>query len=236
MSLTVAQAYDDLRRKLGVMTGEASPAGVDADVVSAMNWALQTMWKAGSDYFTREAISVTLIVGQASYALATTTQAVLGPVKTSAGQLLRAVEDFGDVQNFALLYLGQASAPMLNGAPLAYHVRNSRVDANNPHLVTLYVMPAPDAAAVTAHSPLSVDGVKVCKTYTVADIALTDAIQVADGYAESLFLPLARLQITRSHLFSQADNLARIQADAAMAMRTLGIEPEQKPDGGRVKQ
>lgn len=329
MSLTVAQAYDDLRRKLGIMTGEASPAGVDADVVAAMNWALQTMWKAGADYFRREALSVALVAealpsytalgivftgltrdqntpiglyfetgngastfqyntefdsllitgeqnltlsqivdfvnehdiitaalevpgtggnvvgyaqisgvalsggaaAQSAYPLANTTQSILGPVKTATGALLRRVDDFGDVQNFGLLYLGQTTAPMTDGVPLAYHVRDTRTNADNLHLVTLHVMPAPSAAAVAAHSPLMVDGVKACKTYTTADIASTAAIQVADGYAESLFLPLARLQITRSHLFSQLENLERIQADAAMAMRTLGLEPEQKVAG-----
>ncbi|MET0263234.1 MAG: hypothetical protein ABW223_10080 [Rariglobus sp.] len=235
MSITVQAAGKDLLSKLGIMPGESVSDLAKADVVQALNWALQTMWKAGAEYFTREAIPVTLIAGQSSYALATTTQAVLGPVKTRVGHLLRRVVDFGDVQNFGMLYMGQNIPQMPNGAPLGFHVRDARTDADNPHLVTLFVMPAPDADAVIAHSPLSVDGVKICASYTVADLESTAKIQVAEGYAESLFLPLARMQITRSVLFSQSENLPRILEDAQLAMQTLGLEPAQKPDGGGPK-
>jgi hypothetical protein len=237
MPLTISQTYDDLRRKLGIMPGDEAPDGADEDIVQAINWALQTMQKAGAEYFTREAISVTLVAGQSAYPLANTTQSVLGPVKTAAGRLLRNVEDFGDVANFGILYMGYINAgDMVNGTPLGFHVRDTRTNADNPHLVTLHVMPAPDAAAVTAHSPLLVDGIKTCASYTTAMLRGTDKVQVADGYAESIFLPLARMQITRSHLFSQGENMERIQADAAMAMQTLGLEPMVKPQTRGAKQ
>ena len=234
MALTVAQVFDDLQRKLGIMPGDVAPDGAYEDIVQAVNWALQTMQKAGAEYFTREALSVTLVNGQAEYALATTTQSVLGPVRTATGRLLRKIEDFGDVANFGLLYLGQVSTPMGSGSPLAFHVRDTRTNADNPHLTTLHVVPAPDATAVAAHSPVLVDVVKTCSSYTVDTIRGAGNIQVADGYAESLFLPLARLQITRSNLFSQAENLARIQEDAALALQTLGIEPQPKASGRKA--
>lgn len=219
MGLTVAQIVADLRNKLGVASG------ADADCIGALNWALQTLAKAGADYFRREAIEVTLIAAQSAYVLAASVQEVLGPVTTEGRRLLRALSDYSEVETFGTVYLGQQDAELANGAPLAFHVRSTRADAGDAHAVTLYVVPAPDAAAVTAHSPLKVDGVKTCPRYAEADVESTTVVPVADGYCESLLLPLARLHITRSHLFSDFDNLPRIQEDAALAMRTIGIEP-----------
>jgi hypothetical protein len=225
MGLTVVNIMQDLRRKLGIMDADTAPSGANADCIGALNWALQTLAKAGADYLRREPISVTLVAGQAAYELADEVQEVLGPVVSAGKRVLRPLRDFADMESFGLVYLGQQSATLANGAPLAYHVRNTRVAAGDSHEVTLYVVPAPDAAAVTAHSPVKVDGAKTCPRYDVADVDSTEEVPVADGYCESLLLPLARLHVTRSHLFSDFDNLPRLQEDAALAMRTIGMEP-----------
>jgi hypothetical protein len=229
MPLTVEATRNELLSKLGVLTPATPPTQALQDVATAMNWAFQMLWRGGPDYFTREDISVTLVSGQREYVFDRDTQAILGPVLTATGKTLRRLLSRGEVEDFGLIYLGQASRTVSNGAPQCYFIENRRTAPSTDgdiHQMSIFVCPAPDAAAVTAHSPLLVEGVPECPAYTVAN--LTDPVAsaplpVADQYAESIFLPLARLQLTRSYLFSQTENLPRIQEDAATAMRILGI-------------
>ena len=238
MGLTVAQVVADLRLKLGVMPGYAPPDGADADCISAINWALQVISKSGGQYFNRESISVTLVDDQREYALSADVMDVLGPILPAGSRMLRKVEALAAIEQFGQIYLGQQNAVMANGAPMAFHVRDARTSGGDSHSISLFIAPAPDASAVTAHSPLRVDGVKVCPRYTEASIISGTVVPIADGYAEALLLPLARMQVTRSHLFSRPELLARIQEDASMAMQMLGIEPTKETDaqGERVKQ
>jgi hypothetical protein len=50
---------------------------------------------------------------------------------------------------------------------------------------------------------------------------MTGNLPVPDTYVESILLPLARLEIARSALFSRAELVDAFQADAASAMALL---------------
>lgn len=227
MGLTVAQVVSDLRLRLGIMPGATSiPAGANADCIMALNWALQVISKSNAQYFKRETIDVTLVIGQQAYLLPADTMDVIGPVITNAKRTLRTIENFSDIQGFGQIFFDQAGVTVANGAPLVYHVRDTKTltESGDSHAITLHVLPAPDSAAVSAHSPVKVDGVRTCPRYTEGDIASTTVVPISDGYTESILLPLARLQVTRSHIFSQTEQLSRIKEDASTAMKILGVD------------
>lgn len=222
-AMTLSALRDDLLRKLGYTVGTA-PASALEDVATSLNWAFQTMWQAGESWFLRETLSLTLLAGTGVYALPDSVRSVLGPVRGRTGVPLRRLESRGEVTDYGLLYLGQFTRTLTNGAPQSYFIEHGRKSGNDSHAVRCFIVPAPDAQAVLDHSPLEVEGVSECPAYTAADLSASTVVPVADQFTESILLPLARLAVTRSELFSRPETLARIQSDAAQAMRALGAQ------------
>lgn len=217
---------DDLLRKLGIETAGSASAGMLADVLAAMNYAQQTMWMAGPDYFTRSRIDVVLVDGTDVYTLGTSVQSVLGPMRLPSGRTLRALESRSEFDNFGMMYLGQTSPTVEDGTPLAFFVESLNQAGDDPVKINIHVVPAPDSdSAGTA----TIDGVLECTQLVTADLAGTTVLPVAQQYVESLFLPLARKAITRSSYFAATEMQAKIDADfeeaVAMLRRAGGFPP-----------
>ena len=212
---------DDLLRKLGIESVGSASASMLADVLEAMNHAQQMLWMAGpADYFTRSQIALTLVNGTSEYTLADTVQSVLGPLRLPSGRTLRALESRAELDNFGLLYLGQTSATVAAGTPLAYFVETLFQAGNDPVQIKIHVVPAPNSGAAGA---ATLDGVTECTRFVdSADIAGSGVLPVAQQYSESLFLPIARKALTRSTYFSATQLREQIEADYAEAMAVLG--------------
>lgn len=211
---------DDLLRKLGIESSGSASASMLADVLEAMNHAQQMLWMAGPGYFTRSKLGLTLVNGTSEYTLADTVQSVLGPLRLASGRTLRALESRAELDNFGLLYLGQTSATVAAGTPLAYFVETLFQAGNDPAQIKVHVVPAPNSGAAGA---ATLDGVTECTRFAdAADIAGTDVLPVAQQYSESLFLPIARKALTRSTYFSATQLREQIEADYAEAMALLG--------------
>ena len=226
--MTVVELRDDALGKLGIVYADAS-ADVLQDVLQAINWGQQMLWRSGTEYFTRQRIPVTLIEGTGTYTMEDSVQSLIGPVISAAGVPLRRIDTRGEMEEFGLIYLGQTVRTLSNAAPIAYFVDDLRQTGDDVHDIILSIVPTPDSGAVTNHSPVIVDGTLEPTVYVTADLSSTDAVQVADGYVESLLLPLVRLAITRSSYFSREELEVRIQADADQAMAILGIADPEKP-------
>lgn len=221
---------DDLLRLLGFESSGAASSAVLADVLAAMNFAQQALWTAGPDFFTRTAIDVTLVAGTATYTLADTVQSVLGPLRLPSGRTLRALESRGELDNFALLYLGQSATAMTNGTPLAYFIESTYQAGADPVRMKLHVAPAPDAGAAGA---AVLDGVVECAIFTTSDLSSTDVLPVAQQYVETLFLPLARRQLSRSVYFSAQHLQEKLEADYQEATERLAAAGGFPPRVGR---
>ena len=222
---------DDLLRTLGIETVGSASASMLADVVAAMNHAQQTLWLAGPDYFTRSRLDVVLISQTATYILSDTVQSILGPLRLPSGRTLRALASRAELDNFGLLYLGQDSASVAAGTPLAYFIETLFQAGGDPVQIKIHLVPAPDA---TAAGTATLDGVSECTRFAdAADIAGVGVLPVAQQYSESLFLPLARHAITRSIYFSATQLREQIAADYAEALALLakagGYQPADKP-------
>lgn len=221
---------DDLLRKLGIETAGSASAAMLEDVRGAFNYAQQTLWMAGPDYFNRSQIGLVLVAGTSSYDLATTVQSVLGPVRLPSGRTLRALESRAELDNWGLLYLGQSEAAVDDGTPRAYWVENLYQSGNDPVKIKIHVIPAPDAGAA---GTATVEGVSECTLFSTADIAGTSTLPVPQQYVETLFLPLARKAIARSTYFSAVDLQDKIDKDFEEALAVLRRAGGFPPSAGR---
>lgn len=221
MSLQIIQARNDLLGKLGIENAASASALALQDVVVAINGAMQMLQTAGEEYFTKERLSLTLAAGTAIYNIPATVQSVVGPVRWNDTKPLRALESQGEYDQFSRIFGGGAGYGVgSNDDPEAYWVEYSRAGtAGDICDVDIYLAPAPGNPAGT----LVVEVVNDAPTYVVADLTSTAFLPVAQNYAESIFLPIARMLVTRSSQFSRPDTLAQLQADGEAALVRLGL-------------
>lgn len=219
MSLTIAQVRNDLLSKLGIEDYTLASSLTLQDVATAINGAMQMLQTAGQDFFTREVITLTLSAGTSIYNVPGTVQAVLGDVLWNNLKPLRGLDSDGELAQFGRIYLGEtAYGAGADGEPMAYFAKFLRSGTTGDVCaVTVRLAPAPAAPAGT----LTVEVVNDAPTYTVANLSDTTVLPVAQNYTESVFLPIARMLVTRSSQFSRPDLLAQLTADYATAMARL---------------
>ncbi len=222
MSLTIVQTRNDLLSKLGIEDATLAPALALQDVVIAINGAMQMLQTAGQDYFTRETVTLTLAAGTSIYTVPASMQAVIGPVRWNDLKPLRALTSEGEFDQFARIFRGLTGYGVgPDGDPIAYFVKYLRVSNQGGDIcgITVRLAPAPAAPAGT----LVVEIVNDAPAYVVADLSSTAALPVAQNYTESIFLPIARLLVTRSSTFSRPNLLPQLQEDGLRAMQMLGV-------------
>lgn len=218
--LTIAQAYADLLSKLGIESAVGVSALVQQDCVIAINGAMQVLQTAGQDYFTREEITLTLGAGTALYQIPRSLQAVLGPVRWNNLKPLRGLGSQGELDQFARIFFGESAyGAGMAGNPEAYWVRYLRDGATGDVCnASITLAPAPNAAG-----SLVMEIINDAPAYEVSDLDSDDELPVAQNYTESIFLPIARMLVTRSSQFSRPDLLDQLEADYNVAMQRLGF-------------
>jgi hypothetical protein len=217
MPLTVAQCRDDLLSKLGIESAALAPALALQDVVVAINGALQELQRAGEAFFTRESLTVTIGAGTAFYTLPQTIQSVIGPARLNDVTPLRGMNSRGELDQFARIFFNDTGVGAGTGVPMAFYV-DTRRNGTTGDIVrsNLYLAPAPLAAGT-----LVLDVVNDAPGYEVADLDGTDEIPIAQAYTESIFLPIARMLVTRSSTFSRPNLLPSLTEDFERAMQRL---------------
>lgn len=226
--LRYSDVRDDLLRKLGVESAGAASTGMLADVLEAVNYARQTMWLAGPDYFLRTPINLVLTTGASSYDLADTVQSVLGPMRLANGRTLRKLNSREELDSFGMAYLSQTTEDVDDGEPIAFFVESLNQAGGDPAKIRIHVVPAP---TVTYAGTAVLEGVSESTSLAVADLAGTTVMPVPQQYTESLFLPLARKALTRSTYFSSTELKEQIEADFQEALTLLG-RASSKPEAG----
>lgn len=216
--LTIVQVRDDLLSKLSIEVPATATAGALQDCVIAINQGLQFLQTAGQDFFTRETISLNFTAGTALYAIAKSVQTVIGPARWNGSKPLRALTSRGELDQFDRIFLGVSDYGAALGEPEAYFVENIRSGTSGDiDQINLYLAPKPLTAGY-----VEIDVINDAPNYTAADFtAGTAVIPVAQNYTESVFLPLARLMVTRSSFFSRPDILDALQKDYDQAHATL---------------
>jgi hypothetical protein len=219
MALTINQVYLDLLSKLGIEDSTQATSLQQQDCVIAINSAMQALQTAGQDFFTRQRININVQAGTAMYAMATTVQNVLGPVRWNNSNPLHALGSRGELDQFDRLFLGSASYGAAAGSPIAYWVENIRqVSGGIANQINIWLAPVPNAAG-----SIAIEGVLDAPAYAVADLLTSAALPIPQNYTESIFLPLARIAVTLSSAFSRPELLERLTAEAQSAIERLAM-------------
>jgi hypothetical protein len=218
MPLTVAQCRDDLLSKLGIESAALATDLALQDVAVAMNGALQELQRAGEAFFTRESLTVTIGAGTAFYTLPQAIQSVIGPARLNDVTPLRGMNSRGELDQFARIFFNETGVGAGTGVPMAFYVDTRRQAAVAGDIVrsNLYLAPAPLAAGT-----LVLDVVNDAPGYDVDDLDDTTEIPVAQAYTESIFLPIARMLVTRSSTFTRPNLLPQLTEDFERAMQRL---------------
>ncbi len=216
--LSIIQVRNDLLSKISIEDPSLATANAIQDVLLAINGTLQILQTAGQDFFTRETAFFAFTAGTAVYALPKSVQTIIGPARWNNLKPLRALGSRGELDQFDRIFLGVSDYATALGEPEAYWVENVRSgNSGDIDQINLYVAPLPLVAG-----NVYVDLINDAPNYTTADFSAGTAIlPVAQGYQESVFLPIARKMMTLSSLFSRPDIVEQLQADYDRAMLTL---------------
>jgi hypothetical protein len=237
--LQIVQARDDLLSKLGIENATLAQTLALQDVMVAINGAMQLLQTAGQDYFTREIITIPLSAGTSIYNISSTVQSVLGPVRWNNVKPLRGLTSEGELDQFDRIFNGGSGYGIgADGDPVAYFVKYLRNGTVGDICgISFRLAPAPSSPAGILYAEVVNDA----PSYTVADLTSTNVLPVAQNYTESIFLPIARLLITRSSQFSRPDLLTQLEQDGQRALQALGLSggfpnvdvpaPERKTEG-----
>lgn len=228
--LRLVDVRDSLLRTLGYESSGAASASVLAEILTAMNYARQSLWIAGPDYFTRSRLSLVLVEGTSEYTLDDSVQQVLGPVRLPNSRTLRALGSRSELDNFGMLYRGNADTLLDDAEPQAYFVEGLSQAGNEPSQIRIHVVPAPNAASA---GTAIVEGVTECAPWVTGDLASTNVLPIPQQYVEKLFLPIARKHLTSSPYFSATNLQDRIEADFREAMAALNVAGGFPPPANR---
>jgi hypothetical protein len=219
MPITITQVRDDLLSKLGIENAAAAPALALQDVVVAINGAMQELQRAGQEFFTQEQITVQIGAGTAYYTINQNVQSIIGPVRLNDQIPLRGMDSRGELDQFDRIFMGGTDYGAGPGQPLAYWAECNRSNGSTGDIskIELSLAPMPSAAGT-----LTVEAILDAENYIVGDLDDGFDLPVAQNYTESVFLPIARMLVTRSSQFSRPDILPQLTQDYARAMQTLG--------------
>lgn len=236
MSLTIAQVRNDLLSKLGIEDATLAPALALQDVVVAINGAMQFLQTAGERFFTQTEIEVTLGAGTGSYVISAAVQSVIAPVRLNDAIPLRALTSRGELDQFDRIFLGGTDYGSNYGTPVAYWPEFTRNGTTGDIVrITIWLAPIP-----AADGTLNVQVINDAPSYAVADLSGSTVLPVAQNYTEAIFLPIARMLVTRSSQFSRPDLLAQLTQDYERAMTQLaqngGFPPAETPVQSRATQ
>lgn len=233
--LTINLCRDDLLSKLGIPDASVAPVQALNDCWQSMNYALQVLQTAGEYYFTRQKLACAFSAGTAVFSLPQTIQSIIGPGRWNDTIPLRAIVSRGEYDQFDRIFLGSASFGVNSGVPMAYFVEDVRVgNVGDVVQTNIYLCPRPALAGT-----LYIDVIPDTIAYGLADFNPgTALIPVAQNYTESVFLPIARWNITRSAYFSRPDIQPSLKDDYDRAMAHLisvgGFPDIGHPDPARV--
>lgn len=216
--LNIIQVRNDLLSKLSIEDPSLASALTLQDCIIAINQAMQVLQTAGQDFFTREIVSVPFSAGTAFFAMDKSLQAIIGPARWNDTIPLRALTSRGELDQFDRIFLGETGYGADVGVPMAYFVENLRSGTSGDiDQTNVFLCPRPALAG-----SLVLEVIKDAPAYTTADFTAGTAIlPVAQNYTESVFLPLARMYVTRSSIFSRPDIVPQLTADYNQAMATL---------------
>lgn len=225
--LGVCDVINDILLLWGIENARMSVEYLRERALNDLNAAMQLIWARAKDrdYFSRRTLTVNIPSGSASVELEQEVQNVLGPVRRASDKgNLRPLASRSQLDLFGHLFLGQASAAVVNGVPQAFFAE--RLNQNRPDntKIILHVVPAP-----AVDTELLVDVAMECPRYEWRDYCTCTPLHIPHRYAESVLLPVCRHRAMSSHYFIKEERRELIENEYATAMQVLGLlDPQLK--------
>jgi len=240
--MTLADAYSNLLKVFGMPNPANAPDFMPSIILNEINATLQMMQAGGEDFFTREALEVALVTGQAAYDLDDDIQSIISPARLSDDELpLRKLTTHGQLVQFGQLFMGRLNNDVPNGRPLAYFLDPGRLvpdgDGGENVMITVNLAPAPDSTLADANVKLLLEVMKEPGAISAEDLedALDEppdpelVLPCPHKYVESIFLPIARYNLTHSFLFYDKEKKPQYESDYERALRVLGVADPRRP-------
>jgi len=218
--MTRREIRDDVLRRVRIDDPDNAPDHVIADVVTAINQALQTLYLIpGGDFYTLSDYEVTVATGTNSIALSSAIQR-LDSVRLASGVPLGPVFAREDILNYRRRYEGALAED--GGTPVAYWLEQRRAAsgaAADASACTLFVAPTPESDTL-----LKLEGKSEATIYTVVEMESAQAgIAIAHRYVQSILLPLARFKATECAWFKDDALGARLKSASESAFAAVGL-------------
>jgi len=211
--MNLPEIKNDLLRKLGIENPSDAPANIIQDVLTALNMAGQLLNASGDPFWllTTDSVSLSSVV---------TSKVIDGHsvkiVRSSDNIPLLRCESLHQLDNYAAIYLGDTGEGPHDAQ--AYYVETKANPADGGDvLVTIHFGPTDlsEETITTTFCPGFVDWV----TADLSDDQKSPKVPFA--YVETVFLPLARFYMTRSHWFNDTELEARLREDFSNAVTIL---------------
>ncbi len=228
--MTLREIFDQTLGVLGFEDPDKSTTLARKDALVAIRAALQTMQLAGEEYYAKEELDVSLVIGTSFYELAKEVQSVLEHPRVGS-RTLKKLTSRSRFDDFGPLFLGQTSRTLIDGTPLAYFVDSQRDTGDEDSVkITIRLAPAPDASAT-----MVVPVIKEPPVYTATELCNGTIPPVPHEYHETLLLPLCKWNVTSSFYFDKYDQLPILRAGRRDAMTALGLARPTKEEPFRAE-
>lgn len=220
--MTATEARDWLLRQIYMDRPATTPATWHYDVATAVNAALQEMYRSpAGESFSRQNWSFTTVPGTAAYTLADAVTQLLDDRTTIDHHPLREIEGPGNASQIG----DRFGVPVLAGTrPRFFWVERSfrSQSAAEAHLLRMHLMPTP-SATMTVRFVARTEP----RRFSACDLD-SDAtvIPIPDSEVENLFLPIALWHLGSSVKMTSPVLQAKIDDRYARARAELGyVEP-----------
>lgn len=228
--MNLKKIADDLAQVWGFPNFAAVPTFGQERIRIEINAAVQQMQASGEDFFGREDVTIDLAAGTGSYELDLDIQSILDPVLLQDGTLLRKLTTYGQVIQYGAIFRESSANAVSDGKPEAYFIDSKKSgDEEDSVRSILQLLPAPSAGNITDKVVLPV--IMEIEPVLLGQLSAgTATLAVPNKHIDSIFLPLARYNLTTCFLFYKNDTREKYQSDYQRALRMLGqADPRQYP-------
>ncbi|WP_309386095.1 hypothetical protein [Cerasicoccus frondis] len=227
MGLTVTGICADLFSSIGIEDTEDVPSNLVQEAINALNLAVQTIWSTPLTYFIRESETIVAEADTSEYQLPQTVRKVIGPVLNLAtNKPLMLLTNEVQALNYEQLFLDEPETPINNNATQAYYVKREKGESYDNAVAIILLKPTPQAG-----DQFRIDVVNEPESYGPGDYDGETKIEMPHDFTESLLLPIARREFSRSKYHNDPFKSGQYDQDYARAMISLGLQdPQLNPD------
>lgn len=223
MAMTVTGICHDLFGIIHIEDASDVPDNIVKEAITAINLAVQTLWSTPNTFFLREPETIDAAAGTSLYEMPKNVRRIIGPVLNNAtGKPLMRLENEVQARNYEQLFLDEPDTPIGSHATQAFLVHRQKGSGYDNAKASVWLVPSP-----TDEDSFTVDVVREPESYGVGDYGGETMVELPHEFTETLLLPIARHEFTRSHYMNDPFKADQYKADYDKAMVMLGLQDPQ---------